>query len=109
VSSSFTASSTGSLGTYNKRGSITKLQTLSCSLVVASKEEKTFVDIITLLGVIRSSIKYRMIDWLANHLTCWIQLGNRFLGLDTSTTKIKEFESSKYCHLKQSTNSFFAF
>jgi len=34
----------------------------SCSLVVASEEEKTFVDIITSLGVLRSSIKYRMVD-----------------------------------------------
>jgi hypothetical protein len=33
----------------------------SCSLV-ASKEEKTFLDIITSLGVLRSSIKYRVID-----------------------------------------------
>jgi hypothetical protein len=34
----------------------------SCSLVVASKEEKTFLDIITSLGVHRSSIKCTMVD-----------------------------------------------
>jgi hypothetical protein len=34
----------------------------SCRLIVASKEEKTFLDIITSLGVLRSSIKYRTID-----------------------------------------------
>jgi len=34
----------------------------SCSLVVASKEEKTFLDIITSLGVCGSSIKCRMVD-----------------------------------------------
>jgi hypothetical protein len=34
VSSSLTASYTGSLGTYNKRGSITKLQTLEVAVLL---------------------------------------------------------------------------
>jgi hypothetical protein len=40
VSSSLTASYTGSLGTYNKRGSITKLQTLevAVSLLLVKKK-----------------------------------------------------------------------
>ncbi len=61
----------------------------SCSLVVASKKEKTFLNIITSLGVRRSSIKWRMVDSLVNHLAWWIQLENRFLGLDTSAAKIE--------------------
>jgi hypothetical protein len=35
---------------------------LPLGVMHCKKEEKTLVDIITLLGVLRSSIKYRMVD-----------------------------------------------
>jgi hypothetical protein len=40
VSSSLTASYTGSLGTYNKRGSITKLQTLEVAVLLLLVKKK---------------------------------------------------------------------
>ncbi len=63
----------------------------SCSLVVASKEEKTFLVIITLLGVRRSYMKCRMVDAFGKP-SCLVNLvGKQIPGLDTSAAKIKEF------------------
>jgi hypothetical protein len=51
----------------------------SCSLVVASKEEKTFLDIITSLGVRGSSIKCRMVDAFGKP-SCLVTVGKQISG-----------------------------
>jgi hypothetical protein len=110
VSSSLTASYTGSLRTPIKKGSITKLQTLEVAVLLLLVKRK--------IPSFTSPHRWEYSDlpsytgWsnlLAHHLAWWIQLENRFLGLDTNAEKIKKFKSSKYCHLKHSTNSFLAF
>ncbi len=107
MSSSLTASYTGSLGTYNKRGSITKLQTeeVAVLLLLVKKKRPSLTSSHRWVG--SAQIFYKMHDgWFiwktilpgefSWKTDCW--------DCTLPQLKSRNFKSSKYCHLKHSIN-----
>ncbi len=110
VSSSLTASYTGSLGTYNKRGSITKLQTLEVAVLLLLVRRKDLPWHHHIVGSAR--IFHQMQDgWCIWKTILPGEFGWKadFWDWTLAQQKSRNFKSSKYCHLKHSTNSFLAF